>query len=127
MADFQTEVEAIEIGMGDCSIAFTPVGSCLGVRLRGRGLLAEWKTEPLNGQQLANGLQELHDTLRGNAWLGDNESFGITFTAGTRGQVTADVHVEGWPFKMTGHLDLQAEVEHAQLAGLAKRLRGLAS
>jgi len=127
MGDFQTEVNAVEIGMCDCAIAFTPVGACLGVRLRGRGLMAEWKTEPLNGHQLGNSLQDLHDTLRGNAWLGDNESFGITFTAGKRGQITADVHVEGWPFKMTGHLDFQVEVEHAQLAGLAKHLRGLAS
>lgn len=118
--------ESVQIGIGECWLAIATAGDRLDLELRGRGLTGAWRTEPVDLQQAARRLSTLHETLKGEAWLGDTDSFAITFKAGSRGQVTADVHVLGWPFQMEGHLDFDVEVDHAQLYRLARQLEGAA-
>lgn len=115
---------AVEIGVASQWVSLAPVVDRLDVAFESKALAGSWRTEPLDLAATGAELRSLYESLRGKVLLSDNSSLGITFAASNLGGITADVHIEGWPFEVEGHLKFVVPVQHGQLLQLARALGG---
>ena len=110
------------LGNSENWLSLTPNDGRLDAAFQACGLQGRWTTDLVELTRTAGELQALHDSLEGRVLLSDNASLGIHFEANKLGHVTADIHIEGWPFKVEGHIKMVLLVDHAELANLSTSL-----
>ena len=116
---------AVRLGSSDTWLSLAPHAGCLQAGFQARGLKGAWTTDEVDLTATGLELQALHDSLSGEVLLSDNSSLGIRFAVNKLGHVTADVHIEGWPFQVEGRIRLELAVEHGQLTQLSQSLSGV--